>query len=38
MTDVTRDRHLPTIPRISRLDEAEVMGYDQQTEGICGDI
>lgn len=29
MTDVTKDRHLPTIPRICHLSKAEIMGYDQ---------
>ena len=38
MTDVTKDRHLPTIPRICRLDKAEIMGYDQQTREMYGDV
>ena len=38
MTDVTKDRHLQTsIPRISKLDKAIILGYDQQTGGIFGD-
>ena len=39
MTDVTKDRHLQTsIPRISRLDKAIIIGYEEHTAGIFGDM
>jgi len=39
MTDVTRDMAVESsIPRICHIDEAEVMGLDDITRGLYGDI
>mmetsp|Transcript_35124 Transcript_35124/g.53863 ORF Transcript_35124/g.53863 Transcript_35124/m.53863 type:complete len:98 (+) Transcript_35124:1049-1342(+) len=39
MTDVTRDMAVESaVPRICHLEEAEVMGFDEYTRGVLGDV
>ena len=38
MSEETKDRKSPTIPRICKLDEAEIMGYESQMHGNYGDV